>query len=254
MPSTNLVTLSSLVASRRPTFICSSLKAVSTPGRAASDQYRTASVPYWSNRCGRRDDVALRLRHLLAVGVEDPAVDRRVGPRQRAVLVVGPHDGREQPGADDLGALRTEVHREHLRPQVSVVDPAAGDLRRERRRRPRVHDVRVADEAAGLAALVVGVAGRRLGRRIDRQRRLGRDDRVVVVDLAVRAERVPQRDRHAEEALAADQPVAVEALDPVVVAVAHVVGEPVQLLAPRQEAPRGGPARGRRCGCTTGGW
>ena len=38
MPSTNLVTLSSLMASRRPTFICSSLNAVSTPGRAAIAQ------------------------------------------------------------------------------------------------------------------------------------------------------------------------------------------------------------------------
>ena len=79
------------------------------------------------------------------------------------------------------------------------------------------------------------VARRHLGRRVDRQRVLGRDDRVVVVELAVVADRVPQRDRHAEEALAADQPVAVEALDPVVVAVAHVVGEPVQLLAAQQE-------------------
>ena len=31
--------------------------------------------------------------------------------------------------------------------------PAAGDLRGQRRRRPGVHDVGVADEAAGLAAL-----------------------------------------------------------------------------------------------------
>ena len=38
MPSTNLVTLSSLVASRRPTFIWSSLNAVSTPGRADAAQ------------------------------------------------------------------------------------------------------------------------------------------------------------------------------------------------------------------------
>jgi hypothetical protein len=40
-----LVTLSSLLASLRPTFIWSSLNAVSTPGRPEPDQYRTASVP-----------------------------------------------------------------------------------------------------------------------------------------------------------------------------------------------------------------
>ena len=87
----------------------------------------------------------------------------------------------------------------------------------------------------GCAALVGGVAGRDVGRRVDRQGVLGGHDRVVVVRLAVVADRVPQRDRHAEEALPADQPVAVEALDPVVVAVAHVVGEPVELLAAGEE-------------------
>src|SRR5437588_7011400 len=34
----------------------------------------------------RGDDLALRFRHLLAVRVEDPAADRGVGPRHRAVL------------------------------------------------------------------------------------------------------------------------------------------------------------------------
>ena len=50
MPSTNFVTLSSFVASRRPTFIWSSLTTVSTPGRAEIAQYRTASVPNCSNK------------------------------------------------------------------------------------------------------------------------------------------------------------------------------------------------------------
>ena len=87
----------------------------------------------------------------------------------------------------------------------------------------------------GWPRCVGGVAGRHVGRRVDRQRVLAGNDRVVVVGLAVVADRVPQRDRHAEEALAADQPVAVEPLDPVVVAVAHVVGVPGQLLAAGEE-------------------
>ena len=94
-----------------------------------------------------------------------------------------------------------------------------GDLRRERRRRPRVHHVGVADETAGLAALVVGEA-RRARRWTGRSGSVASSgsDRVVVVGVAVGVERVPDRERHAEVALAADEPVAVEALDPGLVA------------------------------------
>ena len=122
------------------------------------------------------------------------------------------------------------------RPEVGVVDPAAGDLRRQRRRRPGVHDVGVADEAAGLAALglVVARAGRPTTGPSAACPRPGTIGSSWSTD-AVGGDAVPQRDRHAEEALAADQPVAVEPLDPVVVAVAHVVGEPVELLAAGEE-------------------
>jgi hypothetical protein len=58
---------------------------------------------------------------------------------------------------------------------------------------------------------------------------------VVVVRFAVLVEPVPQGDRDPEEALAGDQPVAVEPFDPVLVAVAHVVGEPGELLAAGEE-------------------
>jgi hypothetical protein len=39
------------ITSRRPTAKTFSSKAVSVPRRAESDQYRTASAPYWSRRC-----------------------------------------------------------------------------------------------------------------------------------------------------------------------------------------------------------
>ena len=130
------------------------------------------------------------------------------------------HDGGEQPRADDVVGLRAHVHREDPREQVWVVDPAAGDLRGERRRRPRVHHVGVADEPAGLAALVLGEPGGQsvdgsTGSRVSSGVRISSYSRVAVV-----VEAVPQRDRNAEEALAADQPVAVEPVDPVLVAVA----------------------------------
>ena len=49
--------------------------------------------------------------------------------------------------------------------------------------------VGVADEAAGLAALGLGEAGGHVGRRVDRQRDSGGEDRLVVVRLAVGVER-----------------------------------------------------------------
>ena len=181
----------------------------------------------------RRDDVALRLRHLLAIGVEHPAVDRGVGPRQRAVLEPRPHDRVEEPRADDLRALRPEIHRERALEEVGIVDPAGGDLRRERRRGPRVHDVGIGGEAAGLVALRLGEAGRAVGRGIDGQRVLGRQQRIVVIGrVAVGADAVPDRERHAEVALATDQPVGVQPVEPRVVAHAHVRRVPAAARLP----------------------
>ncbi len=112
-----------------------------------------------------------------------------------------------------------------------------GDLRRHRRGGPGVHHVGVADEAAGLAPLLFGVARRRVGGRVDGRARLVGDERVVVVGLAVGTERVPERERYAEEPLAADQPVPVESVDPVVEADLHVGRVPVELVGALEEAP-----------------
>ena len=106
--------------------------------------------------------------------------------------------------------------------------PAADDLRRERRGGPGVHHVGVADEPARLAALGLVVPVGRVRGRVDRQAVLGRGERLVVVGLAVLVEAVPDREGHAEEALPADQPVAGEAADPVLVPVAHAGRHPVQ--------------------------
>ena len=72
-----------------------------------------------------------------------------------------------------------------------------------------------------------GSTGRRSSRR---------EDRLVEHRVAVGVERVPDRDRNAEEALARDQPVAGQAVDPVLVADAHEVGVPVDLAAELDEA------------------
>src|SRR5437660_6162524 len=57
---------------------------------------------------------------LLAVGVDDESRDRGVRPRHGAELEVGAHDGREQPGPDDVVGLGAEVHRERAREENRV--------------------------------------------------------------------------------------------------------------------------------------
>src|SRR6185436_20791879 len=70
-----------------------------------------------------------------------------------------------------------------------------------------------------------------VARRIDRQLLRPGRHRPVVIDAAEIAQRIPDRKRHAEEALAADAPVAVQAERPVLVAGPHEVGVPPQLAA-----------------------
>ena len=67
-----------------------------------------------------------------------------------------------------------------------------------------------------------------------------------------RIQRVPHGNRHAEESLARDQPVAGQPKHPILVALAHV--RRAQSRAPRraQRARRARRHRAHRCGCTTG--
>jgi hypothetical protein len=127
------------------------------------------------------------------------------------------------------------VHGEHPGEALRVVDPAAGDLGGERGGGPGVEHVGVAGEAARAAPVGRLVAVGHVGGGIDRQAPGGRDDRALVVDLSGVGQRVPQRDGHAEEPLAADQPVAVQAVDPVLVAGPHERRLPDQLAAALQQ-------------------
>ena len=182
----------------------------------------------------RCDDVALRLRHLLAVGVEDPSGQRDVRPRKRVVLEVRAHHRAEQPGANDVVSLRSQVHGENAREQIRVVLPTAGDLGRERRRGPRVHHVGITGETTGHVALVGGEPRGHVGGGVDGQRGLVGNDRPIVDGFAVLVELVPDGNRHTEVALSTDQPVAVQSLDPVRITMPHVIGMPDQLVAPTE--------------------
>ena len=109
------------------------------------------------------------------------------------------------------------------------------DLRGQGRGRPRVHDVILSGEAVRLVALGLVVTFRHIVGRVDRQLILVRGERMLIIRLAVGVERIPQWERHAEEALAGDQPVAVEAVDPVVVTHVHEIRVEVQLIAALDE-------------------
>src|SRR6185295_8961036 len=56
-----------------------------------------------------------------------------------------------------------------------------------------------------------------------------------VIEAAIRADGIPNRERHAEESLAADAPVSDQAVDPLLVAVPHVLRMPLQLTTARDE-------------------
>ena len=159
-----------------------------------------------------------------------------MGPRRDAELVVASGHRREQPGADDVVALRAHVEGEDPIEAVgAVLIPESGDLRGQRRGRPGVEDVGVAGEAARLVALVGAETGRRVGRRVDREIGFVGHERVVVHRLAGLVEAIPHRDRHTEESLARHEPVAVEPLDPVLVAMTHVVRMPDDVVASGDE-------------------
>ena len=76
---------------------------------------------------------------------------------QGATGELGSQHCREQPGADDVVRLRSEIERVEAGEEVDVAAAdAASDLGRKARCRPGVEDIAVADEAAGLAPLLGG--------------------------------------------------------------------------------------------------
>ncbi len=88
----------------------------------------------------------------------------------------------------------------------------------------------------GMPRLVGGEPVGHVRRGVDGEVALVGHDRGVEVDLAVRAHRVPDRERDPVEPLAADVPVRVEPLHPGPVAVGHVRRVPAELL-PSGEQP-----------------
>ncbi len=226
------------MARRRPILTCVGFcgsKAASAPSRLDADQYRTASDPCWSRMSAGVTTLPFDLDIFLRSGSTmkpliaalrhgerwSSSVERSMVENSQVRMMSCPC-GRRSSGDDEI-------------PQLGVALPAAGELRGQRRGRPGVQDVGLGVEAAGHAALLGRVAGRHVGGRVDRQLRRVGHEHAVVVALAVRVERVPERDRHAEEALPGDQPVAGEPADPVLVAHPHELRVPVQLRAVREQ-------------------
>ncbi len=224
------------MARRRPTFIWPSSTAVSTPGRPLAAQYRTPSAP-WVSSSGsgvttlpRDFDIFLR-----SGSSTQPEIAASVQGRQ-------PYSS----------SWRTIV----LNSQVRMISCAwgrrsMGNTRAKRSgsssRRPAICGV--SDDVAqvsmtsgsptnppGCTPLVLAVPVGHIARGVDRQAVLGREKGVVVVDRAVVAHGVPEREGDPEEPLTADVPVPVQALDPGLVAVAHVGRVPAQLAASLEQS------------------
>ncbi|CAB4539691.1 unannotated protein [freshwater metagenome] len=130
--------------------------------------------------------------------------------------------------------LRTQVHGINAFKQVVVAFPAAGDLRSERRSGPGVHDIGVADESIRCTTLVGSKSSRALGLWIDGEVSLIGHQRLVIQRFAIGIQAIPERERNPKEPLTTNQPVAVEAFDPVVVAGLHVGRMPGDLVGALQ--------------------
>ncbi len=152
----------------------------------------------------RVDAVAARLRHLLAVGVADEAVQVDVleGHSLNGLTVLhgvqAEHHHPGDPEEEDVVARRQHGGRVELGQVGRLLRPAQRGERPQARREPRVEHVLV---------LAPALAGRRLLIRSDAD------------DLALRA--VPDRDAVAPPQLARDAPV-VQVVDPVEVALGQV--------------------------------
>ena len=173
--STNFDAFSTFIASRRPTFICDSSNGESAPGRPsrpASARRRSRTCrgspparrrcPWTStSSCGRgRATQPEIMRASTGACRARSAPARRVENSQ--VRMISCAWGRRS-----IGKTRSNRSGSSSQPP--------GDLRREGRRRPGVHDVGVADEAARLAALRLVEPVGAVGGRVDRQPVLGGD-------------------------------------------------------------------------------
>ena len=217
-PTTNRVAFQSLLAKLRALSSLAGLEPLVLARRRPVDHREPERVGAGLvDHPERVDDVALRLRHLLALGIADEArqVDGVEGLAVGQVEAQHHHPG--DPEEDDVVARLHD--RRRVEPPVvgRVVGPAEGRERPQAGAEPGVEDVRVLGELGGRPA--AGLAGIRPG--------LERRDR----DVPVRA--VPGRDAVAPPQLAAHVPVADR-------------GQPVLpgLLEPLRQDPRPAGPRG----------
>ena len=193
-----------LLAKARELSMRSSVSTISVPGAApCSSAMRTASVPYFSVTIERVDDVALGLRHLLALGIAHQAVDVDLAERDVAHELDAEHDHAGDPEEQDVEAgdqQRGGVERAQV---GGLVGPAEGGEGPQAGAEPGVENVGVLREVGGAAVRAV---------------RSG-SSRATVISLAVVA--MPGGDAMAPPELARDAPVA-DVVHPLVVGLGPV--------------------------------
>src|SRR4029453_4812838 len=119
--------------------------------------------------------------------------------------------------------------------EVRIVLPPTHDLRRQRRSRPGVHHVRIANDPTRLPSLILLISGWNDCRGIERQLLLTGNDRVRVADVACFVHRVPPWKRDAKKPLGAENPITIQTVPPVLETSLHVRRMPLQLASAREE-------------------
>ena len=161
-PRTNLEALRTFIASRRPTFIWRLVerRVHAGPGHRRPPAHARPRRTCPGSRRGRSAlplDLPIFLRSGSRMQPEIIACDHGTTPCSKCERTTRENS---QVRMMSCACVHRSIGKTRCE-QVVVGLPAARDVRGQRRRRPGVHDVGVADEAAGLAALVLGVAVRR---------------------------------------------------------------------------------------------
>ncbi len=233
--SANFDALRILIARRRPIFICPTSNAASVPRRADAAQYRTASDPCSSSR---------------PMGVTTLPLDfdifLRSGSRIQPEIAAFFHGSEPNSRCE-----RTTVEKSHVR----MMSWPCGRRSMGKTRSNRSGSTSQPPAICGVSDDVAHVSMMSFsptnppgtprwssvypaGTSDDGSTGSVSSDGTIGWSWSISPDfehGVPQRDRDAEEALARDEPVAVEATDPVLVAHAHEVGVERELLAAVQQ-------------------
>ena len=172
----------------------------------------------------RVDDVPDGRVHGGPVGGHDEPVDHDVLPGDRVLDLLGPQDGVERPGPDDVVGLRPEGHGPQLLVELLVPSPEGVVQRGSGGVHPCVEDIGASDQLS--AALRALLHGRGVEGGVHVALLLGGAYGVAALGA------LPYGDGGGEDPLPAQDPVPLQGVGPVLEPDLHELGEPVDLRGP----------------------